>query len=60
MTVTRRSFLVGSSRAAAGLAAGALASPVLAKTLPADPALPGVFRNNAFPFQHGVASGEPC
>ncbi|MAK90961.1 MAG: alkaline phosphatase [Oleibacter sp.] len=59
MTVTRRSFLVGSSRAAAGLAAGALASPVLAKTLPADPALPGVFRNNAFPFQHGVASGDP-
>lgn len=60
MSLTRRDFLLGSSATAATLALGsgltAGAAPVLGQTLTPARQKPG---RSAFPFQHGVASGDP-
>lgn len=70
MTLTRRNFLVNSSRSAASLGMAAAAGPALAggglsgsalanAFLPQQDDLMAVPRSSAFPFQHGVASGDP-
>jgi len=59
MSVTRRNFILGSSRAAATLAAGVASTPVVANTLLTTDIMPRLPANSAFPFQHGVASGDP-
>lgn len=63
MSLTRRNFLRSSAAATSGLtllggAAGATAQSWLPALLPAsDPQSPP--RSHAYPFQHGVASGDP-
>lgn len=56
MSLTRRSFLKQSARSAAAATAAAHAIPAAALTTADSVALP---RSRRYPFQHGVASGDP-
>lgn len=62
MPLTRRNFLLDSTRAAATLAAGVAAAPGVAGAADSrlsQPRLSSRQHGNSYPFQHGVASGDP-
>lgn len=59
MPLTRRSFLRHSTRTAATLAGVAATAPAVSAAVLNDESLPSLPRSINFPFQHGVASGDP-